>query len=549
MSLNFLPPNVWEAVLDQLAESVLITDSKGRILYVNEAFEHLTGYRREEVLGKNPRFLKSGYHTKDFYRQFWKQVLAGMPYRGYFVNRRKDGSLYTEEKIVTPVRNSSGEVAYLVATSRDVTEEMAFRAKLEHLATYDPLTQLLNRRAFIEKVEGELISVNEGRALAYIDLDRFKMVNDLLGHQVGDSILAELGRRLQAALPQAIVGRMGGDEFAAWYPAAAESEAKAKGKFLLDAINMEIHVQGQPVHLEGSMGVALFPDHGATLTELLRRADLAMYRAKLFRLPEPEVFTPDLEGLTPKALSYEAALHRALAAGDAQLVFQSLLDLKEETLTHAEALFRIPSPEGLINPLVHLDLSRRSVNEALDRFVINQARSLQGKYPQLTLWLNITPWSLSDPAFLALLYQEVERGLQTDRVILEISEQLVQPQLSRIAPALWRLRNLGIRLALDDFGAGQISLTYLKSLPINFLKISREFFWAHRGSNRTPAPVLRHIVEMAHELGLSVVLEGVETEEDLNLARALDVDLVQGYFVHTPDTSPRVGLNQGGQPV
>jgi len=416
MSLNVLPLEVLEAVLDQLAESVLITDSAGRILYVNEAFEQLTGYRREEVLGKNPKLLKSGYHTKEFYRQFWQQILAGIPYRGYFVNRRKDGSLYTEEKIVTPVRNSSGEVAYLVATSRDVTEEMAFRAKLEHLATYDPLTQLLNRRAFIEKVEGELISVNEGRALAYIDLDRFKMVNDLLGHQVGDSILAELGRRLQAALPQAIVGRMGGDEFAAWYPAAAESEAKAKGKLLLDAINMEIHVQGQPVHLEGSMGVALFPDHGATLSELLRRADLAMYRAKLFRLPEPEVFTPDLEGLTPKALSYEAALHRALAAGDAQLVFQSLLDLKEETLTHAEALFRIPSPEGLINPLVHLDLSRRSVNEALDRFVINQARSLQGKYPQLTLWLNITPWSLSDPAFLALLYQEVERGLQTDRV-------------------------------------------------------------------------------------------------------------------------------------
>ncbi|UZX14746.1 EAL domain-containing protein [Thermus sp. PS18] len=536
-------------MLEQLAESVLITDASGRILYVNEAFERLTGYRREEVLGQNPRFLKSGKHSEEFYRHFWNQILTGIPFRGFFVNRRKDGSLYTEEKVVTPVRQPSGEVAYLVATSRDVTDEMAFRAELEQLATYDSLTRLLNRRAFIERVERDLATLNEGRALAYLDLDRFKMVNDLLGHQVGDSILAELGQRLQAALPHALVGRMGGDEFAAWYAAADVSDAKEKGRVLLDAIRLEIQIHGQPVHLEGSMGVALFPDHGSTFSELLRRADLAMYRAKLFRLPGPEVFTPDLEGLTPQALAYEAAFHRALATGQAQLVFQNLLDLKENTYDNAEVLFRVPASEGLINPLPHLDLSRRSVNEALDRFVVSQTRCLQSRYPHLTLWVNVTPWSLTDPAFLALVHHEVEKGLKTDRVIFELSERLAQSQLSRIAPALWRLRNLGIRLALDDFGTGQISLAYLKNLPINFLKISRELFWSHRKGEPHPPPVLRRVVEMAHDLGLRVVLEGVETEEDLRVVRAIDVDLVQGYYLHVPDTKPLQRLQMGRLPM
>ncbi|WP_162798794.1 putative bifunctional diguanylate cyclase/phosphodiesterase [Thermus caldifontis] len=523
--------------MEQLAESVLITDASGRILYVNQAFERLTGYRREEVLGQNPRLLKSGAHSEAFYRAFWEQILAGVPFRGLFVNRKKDGSLYTEEKIVTPVREPSGNTLYLVATSRDVTEEMALQARLQEMATYDPLTRLLNRRAFMERVEKDM-ATSAQRALAYLDLDRFKLVNDLLGHHAGDTVLAKLGERLAEALPEAVLGRVGGDEFAAWYPACDPLEAKEKGRALLEALALEIPIQGQGVRLEASMGIALFPQHGTSSTELLRRADLAMYRAKLFRLSEPEVFTPDLEGLTPQALALEASFHQALSSGRAQLVFQSLLHLRERVFRDAEVLFRITGTEGLFNPLPHLDLSRRSVNEALDRFVFGQARRLQRSYPDLTLWLNVTPWSLMDPSFLTLLQREMEKGLEPDRMVVEISERLAHHQLGRIVSQLWRLRSLGIQLALDDFGSSQLPLVHLRSLPINYLKISRELFWAHREAEGSPPPVIAHIVEMARDLGISVVLEGVETKTDLAYAMALGVDFVQGFYLHAPSREP-----------
>ncbi|GAA6744469.1 putative bifunctional diguanylate cyclase/phosphodiesterase [Thermus antranikianii] len=534
-----LPPSVLEAVLEQLAESVLITDASGRILYVNQAFEHLTGYSREEVLGQNPRFLKSGAHSQEFYRMFWEQIRAGVPYRGLFVNRKKDGTLFTEEKIVTPVRDPSGSISYFVATSRDVTGEIAFQTRLRELTTHDPLTRLLNRKAFLERVERDLATPVRGMALACLDLDRFQMVNDLLGHRGGDAVLAEVGRRLLAALPEAVLGRVGGDEFAAWYPAEGPDEARGKGRILLETLALEVPVQGQPVRLECSMGIALFPQHGASFTDLLRRADLAMHRAKLFRTWEPEVFTPDLEGLTPQALALETSFREALSLGRAQLVFQSLLDLRDKTFRNAEVLFRIRGSEGLSNPLPHLDLSRRSVNEPLDRFVIGQARGLQEKYPDLTLWLNVTPWSLGDPTFLAFVHREVEEGLEPERVVLEINERLAQPQLARIVPALWKLRAQGFRLALDDFGSGQLSLVHLQSLPLNFLKIDRELFWSHRGDGPHPPPVIAHIVAMARDLGLGVALEGVETESDLALAQALGVDLVQGFYLHAPDSEPR----------
>lgn len=538
MTSTFLPPMVLQAVLEQLAESVLITDASGHILYANQAFERLTGYRREEVLGLNPRFLKSGHHPLAFYQNFWEQVLSGRPFRGVFTNRRKDGSLYTEEKIVTPILGPSGRVEYLVATSRDISEEVALRAQLEELSTVDPLTGLLNRRAFMERVEAELLRSGAPRALAYLDLDRFKAVNDTLGHAAGDRVLAELGARLKAALPEAVLGRMGGDEFAAWFPAADCREAQRKAQALLDAAGVEVALGDQGIRLEASLGLALFPIHGVTLAELLRRADLAMYRAKFFRLTQPEVFTPDLDSLTPQALALEAEFHQALAAGKGRLFFQSLLDVREGRFRDAEVLFRIQGASGFVNPLGHLDLSRRAVNEAVDRFVLSQLLALQARYPQITLWVNVTPWSLSDPSFLALVEKQVGQGLEASRVVLEISERLASNHLSRITPALWRLKTLGFRLALDDFGMGQTSLLHLRSLPLDFLKISKELFWEVRKSSDRALPLLVSIIEMAHDLGYGVVLEGVETPEDHDRGLELGVDFLQGFFLHRPTLEP-----------
>ena len=535
MTRTLLPPYVLQAVLDQLAESVLITDAEGRILYVNAAFEALTGYGREEVLGKNPRILKSGRHPQEFYERFWAQLLEGRAFRGYFVNRRKDGSLYTEEKVVTPVRDASGRTLYLVATSRDVTEELALRERLQELATLDPLTGLLNRRAFEEAVEKAILSTGQGHALVYLDLDRFKAVNDALGHLDGDRVLREVAQRLRRALPQGLLGRVGGDEFAAWFPAHNPLEAQAKARALLEACALEVDLGTGRVRLEASLGIALYPSHGMHYGELVRRADLAMYRAKAGRLREPVVFTPDLEGLTPQALILEAEFHRALATGQVALFFQGLKRVGEEGFRDVEVLFRLRKGETYLNPLPRMDLSRRAVNEALDRFVVRQLRELQTRYPHLTFWVNLTPWGLGDKGFLDLVEREVQAGLDPQRVVLEVSEALALAQIGRIAPGLWKLKSMGFRLALDDFGAGQTSLAHLSRLPLDYLKLDPHLLAFPRDRKET---VLRHIVDMAHEMGLEVVLEGLELEEDWELAQTLGVDLAQGFFLHRPEEKP-----------
>ena len=535
MTRTLLPPYVLQAVLDQLAESVLITDAEGRILYVNAAFEALTGYGREEVLGKNPRILKSGRHPQEFYERFWAQLLEGRAFRGYFVNRRKDGSLYTEEKVVTPVRDASGRTLYLVATSRDVTEELALRERLQELATLDPLTGLLNRRAFEEAVEKAILSTGQGHALVYLDLDRFKAVNDALGHLDGDRVLREVAQRLRRALPQGLLGRVGGDEFAAWFPAHNPLEAQAKARALLEACALEVDLGTGRVRLEASLGIALYPSHGMHYEDLARRADLAMYRAKATRMREPVVFTPDLEGLTPQALILEAEFHRALATGQVALFFQGLKRVGEEGFRDAEVLFRLRKGETYFNPLPHMDLSHRAVNEALDRFVVRQLRGLQTRYPHLTFWVNLTPWGLGDKGFLALVEREVQAGLDPQKVVLEISEVLALAQIGRIAPGLWKLKSMGFRLALDDFGAGQTSLAHLSRLPLDYLKLDPHLL-TFPGSQRET--LLRHIVDMAHEMGLEVVLEGLERQEDWELAQTLGVDLAQGFFLHRPEEKP-----------
>lgn len=533
MTETLLPPYVLQAVLDQLAESVLITDAEGTILYVNAAFEALTGYGREEVLGKNPRILKSGRHPPEHYERFWKQLLAGRPYRGYFINRRKDGTLYTEEKVVTPVRDAAGRALYLVATSRDVTEELALRERLQELATLDPLTGLLNRRAFEEAVERTILEAGEPHALAYLDLDRFKEVNDALGHAAGDRVLRQVAKALNQALPAGLLGRLGGDEFAAWFPARDPLEARARARALMEAVRVEI--EGVSLVMEASLGLALYPVHGTTYADLVRRADLAMYWAKARQLREPGVFTPDLEGLTPQTLILEAEFHRALEENRATLFLQVLRTPEEKRVRHAEVLFRLRRGTTYENPLPWLDLSRRAINEALDRFVVSKVRELQDRYPGLTLWVNVTPWSLADRGFLAFLERETAKGLDPKRVVLEVSEAVALSQLGRIAPGLWKLKALGFQLALDDFGTGQTSFAHLGRLPLDYLKLSPELLktsepWGNR--------LLRHVVGMAREMGLKVVLEGVESQNHWELARALGVDLAQGFFLHKPEPDP-----------
>ncbi len=385
-------------------------------------------------------------------------------------------------------------------------------------------------------MEAEILKAGANHALAYLDLDRFKAINDALGYLAGDRVLRKVAQRLRQALPQSLVGRLGGDEFAIWFPAHDLLEARDKARVLLEACAIKVNLGGSSVRLEASLGLALYPLHGVSFGDLVRRADLAMYRVKAQRLREPGVFTPDLEGLTPQALTLEAEFHQALLTGNVALFLQGIKRLEETRIRDAEVLFRLRRGADYVNPLPQMDLSRRAVNEALDGFVVRQLRELQARYPcHLTFWINLTPWSLGDERLLSLVEQEVQAGLDPKRVVVEVSEGVVLPQLGRIVPFLWKLKALGFQIALDDFGVGQTTLAHLTRLPLDYLKLGRELLALQEGRSEA---LLRHLVEIGHETGLKVVLEGVETEADWALARSVGVDLVQGFFLHRPEPNP-----------
>jgi len=531
------------SAIEQTADATVITDEKGVIEYVNQAFVDVTGYSHDEIIGKTNNVLKSGKHDKEFYQNMWQKLLAGESFHSIFTNRRKDGSFFHEEKTITTIKDDNDQISHYVGTGKDVTERIKHEKELSYLAHHDLLTGLPNRVLLQDRIEHSILLAQRSKnklALMYLDLDRFKSVNDRLGHKFGDELLQQVSKRLTDLLRKSdTLCRSGGDEFIILLEGIvnyedigmlAQKVVQEMGKaFMLDDHDVNIGV---------SIGVAIYPDNGASHTELIRNADLAMYLAKEKNTIGYEFYSDTMSEKMIEKVELEAKLHHALTKNEFHLVYQPKVNLHSGETVGFETLLRWQDPElGFISPAKFIPILEFSglIHEVGDwtiREVIKQVK--QGSFQGRMVSINLSPMQFRNVNFI----ETVKRELQNNQILgseieFEVTESLLIDDFEQSKIKLQELSNMGCSIALDDFGTGFSSLSYLNQLPIDVLKVDRSFITNIHQYPKQQA-MLESIFFMTKKLQISVVIEGVETLDELKEINQLGGSIIQGYYFSKP---------------
>jgi diguanylate cyclase (GGDEF)-like protein/PAS domain S-box-containing protein len=542
---------LWAKVFENTSEAVFITRANGTILDVNPAFEHITGYPRREVLGLNPRFLKSGRHDRKFYRDMWSHLINSGQWSGEIWDRRKSGEVYPKWLTINAVRDEDGTTTHYVAVFADLSSVKQTERRLEHLTHYDPLTGLPNRLLFRTKLADVLDMArrrDKGFVLMFLGLDRFKQVNDTLGHKAGDTILAEAGNRLAQSLgPADVVSRLGGDEFTVILRNTYDPGEAAKIALLLLALLGQPYlVDGQEVMLAASIGIAVYPGDGATPGALVSSADTALRFAKDQAPGDYRFFSPEMAKTASLDLMLENDLRRALETDGLDVHFQPQVDAATGRVTGAEALVRWPHPEqGFISPAVFIPLAERTglirqVGEAvLQRLTRTAARAEKETAPpgslghNLHLSFNVSTRQLWDPELDEQLARLKEAAPPHWKLVVEITESALMQDMNQAMPHLERIREAGFCLHIDDFGTGYSSLAYLKRLPLDGLKIDKSFIDGVP-SGVADNSIVRAVMALGRSMGLAVIAEGVETAEQAEFLAGEGCRTIQGYHFFRP---------------
>ncbi len=534
------------SAVEQAADSIIITDSRGVIEYVNAGFEETTGFARAEALGRTPNLVKSGVHDTAFYAKLWATLQSGGVFRDVFVNRRKDGGLYYEEKTITPLRDPQGNIVHFVSSGKDITERIQTEERLRHLVHHDALTGLPNRALLMDRLSQAVAwDKRHGRivALMFLDLDRFKLLNDSMGHDRGDRLLARVGERLKGVIKSGdTVARLSGDEFALVLPDLASADDVVPiARRVLDYVAEPIDLDGVEVAATASIGIALFPHDGVEPRELMRQAEIAMYGAKARGPGRYRFYTPGMNAAAEQRFLLENDLRRALEREEFLLYFQPQVLIGDGRLIGVEALLRWNHPvQGMVSPASFIPILEESgLIAEVGRWVLDAAckelsrlRTEGLKVPRMAV--NISPRQLDDPEFPAVVGEILNRyGLSAESLELEITESSLMEDDHNALESLHLLEAVGVHLAMDDFGTGYSSLSYLRRLPVDTLKIDRAFV-ANVPDDCDDCELAGAIVALGHSLKLRIVAEGVETPEQLAFLNDQGCDAVQGYFIARP---------------
>ena len=668
--------NLQAAALEAAANGVVITDSKGRIVWINRAFTTMTGYSKEEVLGKNPRLLKSGTQPEAYYAQLWSTISSGKVWRGELVNRRKDGSIYTEEMTITPVSQRVGstvetqyiaikqdvtkrrqaEEAMLFKTAlleaqsettidgilavdesdhivlanrqfglqfgipdellatrddhkvlkyvvakvdapeafverikylyshrneksrdevrfkdgkifdrysapltdlngdyrgriwyfRDITDRKIAEERVQFLAYYDALTGLPNRTLLQDRLAKALAGARRQKckvALLFLDLDRFKAINDSLGHSVGDLLLQEVAKRLKGwARELDTVARLGGDEFVIVLSGVKEvADAAVAADRIVKSMTDGFAVQGHPLNISCSLGISIFPEHGADSESLIKNADAAMYSAKENGRNNFRFFTEDMNAQVVERLTLENSLRRALDQKELFLMYQPQMDIATGRVTGLEALLRWQHPElGLVPPDKFIRIAENSgliipIGEWVLRTACHQARKWQEEgLPAMSVAVNVSAVQFRQEDFCEVIRRVLaESGLNPQYLELELTESLLLANADVTLSVVQKLKAMGLTLAIDDFGTGYSSFSYLRQFQVSKLKIDRVFV-RDIAVNPDDAAITTAIISMAKSLKLKVIAEGVEDEAQMSFLRNHHCDEIQGYYFSKP---------------
>ena len=533
-------------VFDCTAEAIVITDTKARVLDVNAAFTAMSGYTRDEVLGRNPSFWKSNIHNQEFYAGMWASVLDTGEWRGEIINRNKDGSLAPALSTINTVRDTDGTPTAYVAIYTDISQIKASQEQLAHLAHHDALTDLPNRVLFNERLQHSLdrSARRGGRvAVVFVDLDNFKNVNDSLGHLYGDKLLIEVAGILKSVLrSDDTVARIGGDEFTILIEDVGERNALIMVvEKIIDAFDREFPLGGSVVRVTPSLGISISPDDGKDAQTLMRNADAAMYRAKALGRNTYQFYTQELTQLAFERIHLDAAMRNAIPRREFEIFYQPQLDLTSKRLIGMEVLARWQHPElGVVRPDVFIPIAEdNGLILPLGEWILEQAcrqakRWLDAGLDVGTVAVNISGVQVrrgSLPETVARVLQA--SGLEPGYLELEVTESAIMGDSQNAIDVLHELRRIGVTLAVDDFGTGYSSLSYLKSLPVHRIKIDKSFV-RDIPDDANDVAITRAVIALAKSLNLEPIGEGVETEEQRRFLIAEGCLSGQGFLFDPP---------------
>ncbi|MBS6082625.1 MAG: EAL domain-containing protein [Pseudomonas fluorescens] len=534
------------AVFDCTREGVLVTDTQGLIVHVNRAFMEITGYQRDDVMGQRPSLFKSGRHSAHFYQQMFQALESTGEWSGEIWNRRKSGEVYPQWQTIRVIHDDQGQVSHYVAVFSDISAIKDSEHELAHLAHHDPLTDLPNRLLFTDRAEQALASAQvhkRGCALLLMDLDHFKIINDSLGHNVGDQLLKLVAERLSGLFgPGVTLARLGGDEFAVLAESCPQVvQAAALAQRMLNAMKDPFIFDGNQLFISASIGISLFPSDALSAEQLLRNADSALFKAKSAGREGYALYTEELTAHAQHRVEIAGELRRALDQHELRVYYQPVHDLHDSRLVGVEALVRWQHPErGLVPPGEFIPIAERTGLIAdIDAWVMDQACRQMCQWLADGAPLSFIAINVSSRLFARReLYEQVAQvlhttGLDPAFLELEVTESAVMDDPEVALEQLHRLRELGLRLAIDDFGTGYSSLLRLKRLPVQKLKIDQGFV-AGLPWDEDDAAIVRVVIALAKSMGMQVHAEGIEQVEQARFLLDQECDMGQGYWFGRP---------------
>jgi diguanylate cyclase (GGDEF)-like protein/PAS domain S-box-containing protein len=538
---------LWTSVLEQSGEGIMICDPQRRILVVNKAFERLTGFSAAEAVGQSPAILRSGRQDTEFYAQLWRELTATGHWAGEIWNRRKNGELYIEWLSLSMVNDAHGAASHYVGMFSDITVRKQAEDQVRRLAHYDVLTGLPNRSLLLDRLD-QLIEISRRDThkvgVMFIDLDRFKEVNDSLGHDAGDLLLQTIASRIIHILRRSdTVGRMGGDEFVVLLPELANSvDAAVTAQKLLDEVSAPLLLNEQQLSITASIGICVFPDDGTTVSELIRNADAAMYRAKSSGRDGYQFYTRELNVSALEKLRTESALRLGIERQELVLHYQAQIDLRTGLIVGAEALVRWNRPDvGLTLPGHFIPLAEeRGLIVAIDNWVVREAIRQAHAWdraglPPICIAVNVSAGEFHSKGFIDSVKRAIaDHPIDPARFEFELTEGVAVHDVEGTTARLLELHGLGFRLSLDYFGTGYSSLNHLRHFPIDRIKIDRSFVSELSGDGPDALRTVRAIINLAKSYSMKVIAEGVETQEQLAALRSEQCDEFQGYLASKP---------------
>ena len=534
-------------LVQTISDGIMITDDQMRISFVNNSFERITGYSLEEVLGKNPKILSSGKQNAEFYQNMWKDIHAQGYWQGEIWNKKKSGEIYPEILTIASIKNEQGNVTNFYGVFSDISSKKTVEKELAELSMLDRLTQTSNRYAFTESLDAlikqQTATHDSLHAMIFIDINRFKQINETVGDTIGDLVLIEISNRIKSlVVDHNLFARYGGDEFLLTLTNIVhQKEAAAYAEEIIEELSRPFYIEGNEIYITTSIGISIFPQDGIDAEKIIHKAEDAMIFARNNGQNQYAFYFEGLDTDSNRLLLLESALRKAIQNKEFQMFYQPKVSLEQQEIIGVEALVRWTSDQlGNVSPGEFIPLAEDTgliipLSEVILEKVCRDIIEWQTKgVNNLSVSVNIASLHFQQADFIERINTIVtEYNCSPSQLEIELTERTLMEDTEAIINKLIRLKNMGFKLSIDDFGVGYSSLSYLNRFPLNYIKIDQSFVQKITSLQEQQA-IVDCIILMAHRLQIKVVAEGVETKDQMKMLKQMNCDIIQGYYYSKP---------------